>query len=164
MKPLLVAYDGSADAKTALEYAASLFQGREAVILTVWEPLLVSLAGAESAPAGVVIPEGADEEQAAAAGRVAGEGTALAVSLGLKATPRPEADTYSVWRTIDDVADQIDAEVIVTGSRGLTGLHSLLVGSVSGQVLKHARRAVLVVPSAHLAEARREAPKDEVGV
>lgn len=160
MKPLLVAYDGSADAKTALQYAASLFDGREAVVLTVWEPLLVTLAGAESAAAGVVIPEEADEEQAVTAGRVAGEGAALAVSLGLKATARPEADDFSVWKTIDDVADQIDAELIVTGSRGLTGLRSLLVGSVSAQVLKHARRPVLVVPSAHLAEARQDAPKD----
>jgi nucleotide-binding universal stress UspA family protein len=161
MKPLLVAYDGSADAKTALEYAATLFPGHEAVVVTVWEPLLVTLAGAESAAAGVVIPEEADEEQAATAGRVAGEGAALAVSLGLKATPRPEADTFSVWKAIDDVADQLDAELIVTGSRGLTGLHSLLVGSVSAQVLKHARRPVLVVPSAHLVAARAEAPREE---
>jgi nucleotide-binding universal stress UspA family protein len=161
MKPLLVAYDGSADAKTALEYAATLFPGHEAVVVTVWEPLLVTLAGAESAAAGVVIPEEADEAQAATAGRVAGEGAALAVSLGLKATPRPEEDTFSVWKTIDDVADQLGAELIVTGSRGLTGLHSLLVGSVSTQVLKHARRPVLVVPSAHLAAARADAPREE---
>lgn len=160
MKPLLVAYDGSADAKTALEYAASLFAGREAVILTVWEPLLVTLAGAESAAAGVVIPPDGDETQAAAATRTAEEGAALASSLGLKAAARSASDSVAVWQTIDDVADEIGAEVVVTGSRGLTGLHSLLVGSVSAQVLKHARRPVLVVPSAHLAQARHEAPKE----
>src|SRR2546423_3320416 len=56
---LLIAYDGSADANTALEYAAKTFAGREAVVLTVWEPLMAQMSLGE-AFAGVTVTE--DEE------------------------------------------------------------------------------------------------------
>ena len=158
---LLIAYDGSADAKTALEYAAKTFPGREAVVLTVWEPLMAQMGVAE-AFVGVTVSE--DEEAVVEKGAelVAESGAKLASELGLKATARSTSEgAQSVADTIDRLADELDVELIVTGSRGLTGLHSLLVGSVSGKVLKHARRPVLVVPSAHLAKARSEAPAAE---
>jgi len=44
------------------------------------------------------------------------------------------------------IADRHDAAAIVMGSRGLTGLTSmLLVGSVSSAVLHHAGRPTLIV-------------------
>jgi len=46
--------------------------------------------------------------------------------------------------------------VIVLGTRGLGGVKSLMLGSVSGAVAHHARRAVLVIPSPSLAEQRRQ--------
>jgi nucleotide-binding universal stress UspA family protein len=158
---LLIAYDGSADAKTALEYAAKTFPGREAVVLTVWEPLMAQLAVAESFVGATVSDE---EENAVEKGaqQVAEDGARLGNELGLKATARWESEgAQTVWETIERIADHLDADLVVTGSRGLTGLHSLLVGSVSTKVLRHARRPVLVVPSAHLAKARSEAPAGE---
>jgi nucleotide-binding universal stress UspA family protein len=47
-----------------------------------------------------------------------------------------------------DVADELDASVIVTGSRGLAGVRSVLLGSVSNHVLHHAHRPTLIVPPA----------------
>jgi nucleotide-binding universal stress UspA family protein len=158
---LLIAYDGSADAKTALEYAAKTFAGREAVVVTVWEPLMAQLGVAE-AFVGATVTE--DEENAVEKGaeQVAEDGAKLASEAGLKATARWESEgAQSVWQAIERLADEVDADLIVTGSRGLTGLHSLLVGSVSAKVLRHAQRPVLVVPSAHLAKARSEAPDGE---
>jgi nucleotide-binding universal stress UspA family protein len=158
---LVIAYDGSADAKTALEYAAKTFPGREALVLTVWEPLMAQLAVAE-AYVGATVTEEEENEVAKGAQQVAEDGVRLANELGLKASARWESEgSFSVWQTIDRVADEVGADLLVTGSRGLTGLHSLLVGSVSAKVLRHAQRPVLVVPSAHLAKARSEAPEGD---
>ena len=62
----------------------------------------------------------------------------------------------SIAGAILDVADELDAEAIVLGSRGLTGVKSLLLGSVSHAVLQHADRPVMVVPSPEVIEARAQ--------
>jgi nucleotide-binding universal stress UspA family protein len=51
-------------------------------------------------------------------------------------------------------AEADNADVIVMGSRGLTGVKSFLLGSVSHAVLQHADRPVVVVPSPAVAERR----------
>ena len=44
------------------------------------------------------------------------------------------------------VADEVDADVIVVGSRGFGGFPELLLGSTSTQLAQHTHRAVLIVP------------------
>ncbi len=51
-------------------------------------------------------------------------------------------------------AEAVDASAILMGSRGLTGLKSLLLGSVSHAVIQRADRAVIVVPSTEVAASR----------
>ena len=45
------------------------------------------------------------------------------------------------------VAEQRDIDLIITATHGRTGLNHLLMGSVAEQVVRRARRPVLVVPS-----------------
>jgi nucleotide-binding universal stress UspA family protein len=52
-------------------------------------------------------------------------------------------------------ADEIDAFAIVLGARGRSGLGSILVGDVAGDVVQLANRPVFVVPSTALADRRR---------
>jgi hypothetical protein len=68
------------------------------------------------------------------------------------------------WRTVRDHPGHgpslVDAEAIVLGRRGLTGVKSLLLGSVSHAVLQHADRPVVVVPSPAVTEARAQRRHD----
>ncbi len=146
---ILIAYDGSDDAKAAIAFAGRLFPGQSAVVLTVWERLARTTARAS---AGLVMAldnsAAEDETVGKAMTELAKGGAELATQAGLDATPRCEPDAVAVWATIVDVADELDATLIVTGSRGMGGIKSLLLGSTSDRVLHHARRPVLVVPTA----------------
>jgi nucleotide-binding universal stress UspA family protein len=73
--------------------------------------------------------------------------------LRLRRRERSRAAT-STPPTILDEADEIGARAIVLGTRGLTGVKSLLLGSVSHAVLQHADRPVIVIPSPAVAQQR----------
>ncbi|MBT2226321.1 universal stress protein [Nonomuraea sp. NEAU-A123] len=144
---ILVAYDGSADSRAAIEFAAKHLAAEPTLIVTVWEPLLVQIKRYPLAGAGVVSDSG--EEWRIQAEQYAKEGAELATASGLAdVTYRAVADNESIWRTIVDVADEVDASLVVTGSRGLAGVRSVLLGSVSNHVLHHAHRPTLIVPPA----------------
>jgi nucleotide-binding universal stress UspA family protein len=102
----------------------------------------------------------ADAEEIDSASRgqavaTAAAGAQRATDAGLAARPRSESHRGAVANTILAVASELDADVIVMGTRGLAGIKSFLLGSVSHHVVQHADRAVLVVPSTVLAERRR---------
>ncbi|MEA2368380.1 MAG: hypothetical protein QOH38_1098, partial [Thermoleophilaceae bacterium] len=84
------------------------------------------------------------------------EGAERATAAGLVAEPRTALREDGIASAILAVADELDADAIVLGTRGLTGLRSMLLGSVSHAVLQHADRSVIVVPSPAVAEERRE--------
>jgi nucleotide-binding universal stress UspA family protein len=146
---ILVAYDGSADSRTAIEFAAKHLTAEPIMIVTVWEPLFVQLKRYPLA-VGAIDPDTRDEAPAQAE-QHAREGAELAIAAGLAdVSYRAIADNESIWKTIVDVADEIDASLIVTGSRGLAGVRSVLLGSVSNHVLHHAQRPTLIVPPARM--------------
>lgn len=154
---ILIAYDGSADAQTAIETAGALFAGSPVVVLTVWEGFtdVVSRAGAGLAAAPLDFEE-IDRANTRAAQERAEEGCGLARGAGLEPEPRNARQEGTVWQTILSQADAAGADAIVMGSRGLTGVRSLLLGSVSHAVLQHADRPVIVVPGAKVAHQRSQ--------
>lgn len=98
-----------------------------------------------------------DEIDAAArtaAQRAAEAGAQLARDGGLDASPRTCTQLGTVARAILHTAGEIDAAAIVVGTRGLAGVKSLLLGSVSHGLIQHADRTVIVVPGPDVAAAR----------
>jgi nucleotide-binding universal stress UspA family protein len=150
--PLLVCYDGSDDAKHAIESAASLIRNRQAVIATVWQPFagMDSLAWSGVTASGVNFVE-LDQAAAEGGAGTANEGVRIARESGMDAEPATEKAAGPVWKTILELADRHDAAAIVMGCRGFTGIRSVLLGSTSSAVVHHADRPTLVVhrPSGH---------------
>jgi len=157
---ILICYDGSPDSRSAVERAADLFRDQPATVLTVWEPF-VEMAARSSLGIGLVPftpdPEEIDEASGKAAEQTAAEGAALATGLGMTAEPKAASQTTTTARAILAEAEAMGASAIVMGSRGLTGVKSLLLGSVSHEVVQHADRAVVVVPSPEVAASRARA-------
>ncbi|MFS2294130.1 MAG: universal stress protein [Actinomadura sp.] len=146
---ILFAYDGSDDAQAAVAYAARHVKPEPAVVMTVWEPLLEQINWAALAAVASVAAwqEGDGYEEQKQAERLARHGADLALANGLtQVTTRVERGGGPAWAAIVDVADELNASLIVTGSRGLAGARSVLLGSVSTRVLHHAHRPTLVVP------------------
>ncbi|HEV7174834.1 MAG TPA: universal stress protein [Solirubrobacteraceae bacterium] len=146
--PLLLCYDGSDPAKHAIERAADLLRTRNAVVLTVWQTT-VGLGSFAWAGATENMLDYVELDRAAAelGGRIVSEGVRVAEAAGLQAEPLAVKATGPVWTTILEIAERHDASMIVIGSRGLTGLRSILLGSVSTAVVHHADRPTLVIHS-----------------
>jgi nucleotide-binding universal stress UspA family protein len=85
-----------------------------------------------------------DEIGQGAARELMQRGVELATAAGFQAEGRLEKGRP--WRMIRRVADELDAEPIVLGARGLGRVESMLLGSVSIAVMFHSKRPVLVVP------------------
>ncbi len=144
--PLLLCYDGSKDARHAVERAGALFPARSALVLTVWQPA-ATLGSFAWAGATNSMDDFFEVDRAAAevGGRVADEGARIAQAAGLDAEPIAVEAAGRVWETIVTTAEGHHVSTIVMGSRGLTGLRSTLLGSVSRAVVHHADRPTLVV-------------------
>lgn len=158
---ILLSYDGSADAQAAIDHAAQLFPGADAIVLTLWRSLTdtAMLGGGDGMGAGVglawvdTVP--IDAASAQTAKHRADEGAERAAAAGLAAHARVEAAVGGLARTILTVAEEVDAQAIVLGTRGLHGAQSFFLGSVSHGVLQHAGRPVVIVPSARVVAERR---------
>lgn len=145
-RPVLIAYDGSEFAKAAVQRAGEeLGDGREALIVTVFEPLDgVPLFGVAGVPVESETMSQLYASAENAAQKVAEEGDELARAAGFEAEPLASAGN-PVWNRIVEVAEERGADLIVIGSRGLSGVKHALLGSVAAAVSQHSKRSVLIV-------------------
>lgn len=150
---LLIAYDGSANASSAVEAAAKLFPGAEAVVFYARQPMEGFAAHLQGHPALDRLEE-LDAAALDASQKVAAAGAELARTHGLHAEPLVSSTLASASEAILDAAEELDIGLIVLGSRGLRGLKATLLGSTSANVLHHATRPTLVIPSDEVAQAR----------
>ncbi|MFC3963544.1 universal stress protein [Nocardia jiangsuensis] len=147
---MLIAYDGSENAKRAISYAGRFLSAEKAVVLTAWEPM-VRQAARLSGLSGVMQPEWVPEDEIEDiayqdARAVNAEGLHLAQLAGLNAEARTAESSTTIWNAIVECADELDVDIIVAGTRGSTGLRALLRSSVADAVLRHCHRPVLLVP------------------
>jgi nucleotide-binding universal stress UspA family protein len=158
--PLLLCYDGSRNAEMAIGRAAALFSSRRAVVLTVWEPMALwdphDPATILSAPLDKLAARALEMDRILEdLGReTLDRGLALARDGGF--VVESQLMRGKAWTTICNVAQELNAEAIVMGARGLSRAKSILLGSVSFAVLTHARRPILVIP--HVDPAERAEP------
>jgi nucleotide-binding universal stress UspA family protein len=146
-KPTLVCYDGSEHSRHGLESIRGVLAPGELVVLTVWQPLVTKLA--ETGSFGVFALDeesNVDQAEERAARTAAEEAAEFARSAGHDATARVEEAQGAAWVKIIEVADEIDAGLIVCGTRGRGSVKSALLGSVSHSVLAHSGRPVLIAP------------------
>jgi len=146
-KPVLFCYDGSSGSRSAMVAAGELItHSADALVLAVWTPAVVSLVRAGSFLTAVPNEGEIDDQEAALAKRIAEEGAAGAREHGYNASARIAKADISVVGTIGEIAQEIDAGLIVCGQRGRGAIRSTLLGSVSHGLSAHAQRPVLIVP------------------
>lgn len=145
--PVLFCYDGSEDSAAAMAAAGELIaRPVPAVVLTVWQTAAALLARAGGFAVGYGDERQFDAEETRLAWEAAEDAAARGRELGYETIARVEQAKESAARTIIDVADELDARLVVCGRRGRGIVTSTLLGSVSHGVLEHAGRPVLIVP------------------
>jgi nucleotide-binding universal stress UspA family protein len=146
-RPILIAYDGSDCAAAAIDKVAAEFGRREVIVLVVSEDLeKVPFLGTSGVPVEAETMKVLTDAAQKSAQAVADKGAERARGLGLDATTAIY-EGGPVWSAIVEAAEQNDAALIALGSRGLSGVKHVLLGSVSGAVAQHSRRSVLIVHS-----------------
>lgn len=141
LETILLATDGSPASEPASDEAIDLAVQVEARLL------VVSVLGASSRPAG------ASAGASAEAGGMADSRDSLtskAQSIVQRARAAGADATFLVWEgdpgeAIVAAADSENADLIVVGSHGRSGVSRFLIGSVSDFVVRHAHCPVMVV-------------------
>ena len=149
MPGVLIAYDGSASARSAVRAAGALLRGTHAVIFTAHENAMEPTTGADPTVERAIARLNREIVEEARAEAAAGAALAIGAGLdgGAETAPGPP------WRAILAAARRAGAELIVCGMRGRGGLGRVVLGSTSSRLVHHADVPVLVV-------AERDFPAD----
>lgn len=139
---ILVPVDGSAAALRALAHALSLLRrcgGGEIVLLNVQGPQTLEVSDISA-----VMSAADDRERAAAQAKAAlRKASALCRKAGIAFAARSEIGP--VAETVARLAHEIGADQIVRGTRGMSALRRLVLGSTAGEVVRLAEVPVTLV-------------------
>jgi nucleotide-binding universal stress UspA family protein len=138
MRSIVVGTDGSKDAELAIERAAEIAKGTGArvdLVTVLHDPTFHEPIASSARMGDVDIGDVAEGVLARGARRL--EETGLEVE-----THTRQGDPA---RALIEIADELDADLIVVGARGRTSLERFLLGSVSNKLSHYAGRSVMVV-------------------
>lgn len=142
IRSILIATDGSDNVKNAVNWGVGLAKANGAKVKAVYVV----------PPAGVAVAMRGEMWAKALEGHLKEEGekaTAYVVDIGNKEGVEVECviiDGKTPADGIVDYATENNIDLIVMGTLGLTGLTHILLGSVAENVVRHAKRPVLVIP------------------
>jgi nucleotide-binding universal stress UspA family protein len=146
---ILLGYDGSDNARRAIDAAAALFAGAQAVVASVWQPVghyaLTHPAGALATPFTSEVVDELDAIAERQAVEEAEHGAALAAGAGLDAQARTAKAAHPADGLLAIAADLRPAAIVV-GTRGRSAVRSVVFGSVSNAVLQASPYPVVVIP------------------
>lgn len=138
-RTILLPTDGSATAKAARRFAVDIAKGEgdSVVVFSVAEPAEYEGVEDEAVTAAITgyLREAAEAEAAA----IRAEGIAATADVVVASR---------VDEAITDRARELDADIIVMGTHGRTGLARAVIGSVADRVIRHSDVPVVLVPAA----------------
>lgn len=131
MERILIAIDGSEAAFDALHVGVDLAaeEGTSVTIVHVID-------GDNDGPASDSHPDRDDALR-----------EAVVIARRAEIEPDLELATGDAAEEVSKLAEQIDADLVIVGSRGLGKASAVLMGSVSRSLLSHCKRPVMVVRS-----------------
>ena len=141
--PFVLCFDGSEAAERAIRAAPVLLgRGRAATVLYAYKPTERSLGVAQAITGGRI---DAPVSGPADAHDVVDAGVAIAIDAGFDAQALLLEADRPTGELIAAKAEELDAPAIVMGQRGLSGLKSALLGSVTRDVVNAQHRPVVLV-------------------
>jgi len=133
---IVVGLDGSEPSRRAAAWAASLATDVDAEVVGTHALGLLHQTATGVVASDLHRPEIATEL----------EDTWCAPFRDASARYRAELREGSPVTSLLELADEVDADLVVVGSRGVGGFPGLLLGSTSTQIAQHTRRPVVIVP------------------
>jgi nucleotide-binding universal stress UspA family protein len=140
IQKILLPVDFSDHSRKALETAAEFAKafGAKVHLLHCYQVQPVGVS-----PYGVVIPESFDREVREAASRLSNEWAEKLAADGVEVEVSLSAGFPGL--VVSEAAKELGVDLIVMGTRGLTGLKHMVLGSVAERTLRTAPCAVLTV-------------------
>lgn len=140
-RKILVATDGSEQVRKAVDSAIEIARLSDAKLYAVY---VVALGGYAITPSKDMDWEKAMKEQLITEGKKA---TAYIENVGRAANVEVESVILegNPAEEIIDFAEKNNIDLIVMGTHGMTGIPRFLLGSVAENVVRHVKKAVLVV-------------------